>query len=49
MNMSQIDDSSEMLGTLAKIMDKFDVDELKDNPGVLDKPLAICENNWIRF
>ena len=37
MNMSQIDDSSEMLGTLAKIMDKFDVDELKDNPGFLDK------------
>ncbi len=37
MNMSQIDDSSEMLGTLAKIMDKFDVNELKDNPGFLDK------------
>lgn len=37
MNMSQTDDSSEMLGTLAKIMDKFDVDELKDNPGFLDK------------
>lgn len=37
MNMSQIDDSSEMLVTLAKIMDKFDVDELKDNPGFLDK------------
>ena len=37
MNMSQIDDSSEMLGTLAKIIDKFDVDELKDNPGFLDK------------
>ena len=29
MNMSQLDDTSEMLTTLAKIMDKFDVEELK--------------------
>ena len=29
MNMSQIDDSSAMLNTLAKIMDKFDIDEIK--------------------
>ena len=33
MNMSQLDDSSEMLNTLAKIMSKFDIDELKENPG----------------
>ena len=37
MNMSQLDDSSEMLNTLAKIMDKFDIDELKENPGLFNK------------
>ena len=37
MNMSQLDDSSEMLNTLAKIMDKFDIEEIKDNPGLFDK------------
>ena len=47
MNMSQLDDSSEMLNTLAKIMNKFDIEEIKDNPGLfgnlrkqLDKILA---------
>ena len=29
--------TSEMLTTLAKIMDKFDVEELKDNPGLFDR------------
>ncbi len=37
MNMSQLDDTSEMLTTLAKIMDKFDIEEIKDNPGFFDK------------
>lgn len=37
MNMSQLDDSSEMLNTLAKIMDKFDIDEIKENPGLFGK------------
>ena len=37
MNMSQLDDSSEMLNTLAKIMSKFDIEELKDNPGFFGK------------
>ncbi len=37
MNMSQLDDSSEMLNTLAKIMSKFDIDEIKENPGFLGK------------
>ena len=37
MNMSQLDDSSEMLNTLAKIMDKFDIEEIKDNPGLFEK------------
>ena len=37
MNMSQLDDSSAMLTTLAKIMDKFDIEEIKDNPGLFGK------------
>ncbi len=37
MNMSQLDDSSEMLNTLAKIMSKFDIDEIKENPGLFGK------------
>ncbi len=37
MNMSQLDDSSEMLNTLAKVMAKFDIDELKENPGLFGK------------
>lgn len=37
MSMSQIDDSSQMLTTLAKIMDKFDIDEIKENPGLFGK------------
>ena len=35
--MSQLDDSSEMLNTLAKIMSKFDIEEIKDNPGLFGK------------
>ena len=37
MNMSQLDDSSELLNTLAKIMSKFDIEEIKDNPGLFGK------------
>ena len=37
MSMSQLDDTSEMLTTLARIMDKFDIEEIKDNPGFFDK------------
>lgn len=37
MNMSQIDDTSEMLNTLAKIMSKFDIEEIKENPGLFSK------------
>lgn len=37
MNMSQLDDSSEMLNTLAKVMSKFDVEELQENPGLFGK------------
>lgn len=37
MNMSQLDDTSEMLKTLAKIMDKFDIEEIKDNPSLFGK------------
>lgn len=37
MNMSQLDDSSEMLNTLAKIMDKFDIEEIKESSGFFGK------------
>jgi uncharacterized protein YaaN involved in tellurite resistance len=37
MNMSQIDDSSQMLNTLAKVMSKFDIEEIKENPGFFAK------------
>ncbi|MCI8300644.1 MAG: toxic anion resistance protein [Lachnospiraceae bacterium] len=37
MNMSQLEDSSQMLTTLAKIMDKFDIEEIKENPGLFGK------------
>lgn len=37
MNLSQLDDTSEMLNTLAKIMSKFDIEEIKENPGLFGK------------
>lgn len=37
MNMSQLDETSAMLGTLAGIMDHFDIDEIKEDPGFLGK------------
>ncbi|KAI4448665.1 TelA-like protein [Eubacterium plexicaudatum ASF492] len=37
MSMSQIDDSGQMLHTLAKIMDQFDIDEIQENPGRFKK------------
>lgn len=37
MSMAQIDGSSEMLATLGKIMEKFDIDEIKENPGLFSK------------
>lgn len=36
-SLSQLDESSQMLGTLAKIMDKFDIEEIKEKPGLLNK------------
>ena len=37
MNMAQIDETSKMLGTLAKIMDQFDISEIRDNPSLFGK------------
>ena len=37
MNMNQLDESSEMLTALSKIMSKFDIDELKEDKGLLGK------------
>lgn len=36
-NMSQLNDSGEMLVLLSKIMDKFDMEELKESKGLFDK------------
>lgn len=36
-NMSQLDETSAMLKTLANIMSKFDIDEIKDEPGLFGK------------
>lgn len=37
MSMSQLDDSSVMLNSLAKIMNQFDIEEIKENPGLFGK------------
>lgn len=37
MNMTQLDESSEMLNTLAKIMQKFDIEEIRENPTLFGK------------
>lgn len=37
MTMKQLDETSELMKTLAKIMDKFDIDEIKEDPGFLNK------------
>ena len=37
MSMSQLDESSSMLADLAKIMSKFDIDEIKEEPGFFGK------------
>ena len=37
MNMTQLEESGEMLNALAKIMDKFDMDEIQEEPGLFGK------------
>ena len=37
MNMSQLDDSSRMLKTLAAIMSKFDIDEIREDKGLFNR------------
>lgn len=37
MNLSQLDESSQMLTTLGKIMDKFDIDEIREDKGFFGK------------
>lgn len=37
MNMSQIDETSQLMQTLANIMSKFDIDEVKDDPSLFKK------------
>lgn len=37
MNISQIEETSKMLGVLTNIMSKFDIEEIKQDPGLFDK------------
>lgn len=37
MNMSQLDETSNMLNVLAKVMSKFDIDEIQENPSLFGK------------
>jgi len=37
MNMAQLDETGTMLTSLAKIMDKFDIEEIKEHPGLFGK------------
>ena len=37
LNMSDLDDSSELLGALSKVMDQFDLDEVRSNPSLFEK------------
>lgn len=37
MSLSQLDDTSELLKVLAKVMEKFDIDEIKENPSLFGK------------
>ena len=37
MNMAQLDETSKMLTTLAKIMDQFDINEIRENPSLFGK------------
>ncbi|MDE7390363.1 MAG: toxic anion resistance protein [Lachnospiraceae bacterium] len=39
-NMEQIDDSGELLKALAKVMERFEPEELQDKPGLFDKLFA---------
>lgn len=36
-NMSQLNDTGELLNTLAKVMSKFDIEEIKEKPGLFGK------------
>ncbi len=37
MSMNQIDDSGKMLAELSRLCLSFDIEEIKDNPGFLEK------------
>ncbi|MFC2282489.1 MAG: toxic anion resistance protein [Lachnoanaerobaculum saburreum] len=37
MNIAQIEETSKMLGVLSNIMSKFDIEEIKQDPGLFDK------------
>lgn len=45
MNLSQLDDSGEMMKALAKIMDRFKIEEVRDNPSFLGKLFGRAQKN----
>lgn len=49
MNMSQLDESSKMLNSLAKIMDQFDINEFVKTRRCLASCSATCASSWTRF
>lgn len=49
MNMSQLDESSKMLNSLAKIMDQFDINEIRETRRCLASCSATCASSWTRF
>lgn len=44
MNITQLDETSELLITLTKVMDKFDIEEIKQEPGLLGKMFGAMKN-----
>lgn len=48
MNLSQLDDSSAMLNTLAKIMDKFDIEEIKRTPASSASSSETSASSWTK-
>lgn len=48
-NLSQLDDSSELLQTLTKIMSQFDIDEIKEKPGLFGKLFGNAKKQLVKI
>ena len=49
MTLGELDESSQMLESLAKIMQRFDINELKENPGLLGRLLGNARSQLDRL